>query len=554
MVALFVDLKVAFDSVERGVLVEAMGERGIREGMVVRVEEIMRETRSRVRVGGKMGEAFWTARGVRQGCPLSPLLFNVVTADLEEKMRKVRWGEVRLGEKRIYTSAYADDIVMMAENEEEMGSMIERLEGYLERKRLELNMSKTKILRFRKGGGRMGKKVWRWRGKVMEEVEEYKYLGYTLKRNGNQEAHIRERVKRAAAIMGQSRNIGVEEKGENGEVGEKIPEVGVGSRRKNVRFLQSVKVIRKNGKDITNSVKSVRCWIITINSILELWNYLNLQQSSVPIQYLLTRRLNQDCLENFFGTIKQSGNAFNPTSMQFYYSFKKLFSIDYIKANSGNCAADEESILIRCQHIKRTQNVIFQTSSKAATFITSGINKYDYRNLSVTEENVFFYICGYLLHRLFIKHLCDTCTLLAGKDCNLDEARLYSYFKTYDNTNDMFGSLYVPSAVFANYIRELYTKFFENINIIIETNVMQKFMQILSTIQFSHPCCDFPNIYLLKLFIRMRLYYILKFINRNFKTKKRSKKNLLFCVIINNLNFYILFVFVQYLFSLICNT
>lgn len=108
---------------------------------------------------------------------------------------------------------------------------------------------------------------------------------------------------------------------------------------------------------------------------------------------------------------------------------------------------------------------------------------------------------------------------------------LYIYFKTYDNTDDdMFGSLYVPSAVFINYITELHTKFFENINIITQTNVMQKFMQILSTIQFSHPCCDFPNIYLLKLFIRMRLYYILKFINRDMKTKKKSnRKTIILC-------------------------
>ncbi|XP_012231352.2 uncharacterized protein [Linepithema humile] len=96
----------------------------------------------------------------------------------------------------------------MAENEEEMGSMIRRLEGYLGRKRLELNLSKTKILRFRKGGGRMGKKIWRWRGKVIEEVKKFRYLGYTLKRNGKQEAHVREKVKRAAAIMGQVWGIG----------------------------------------------------------------------------------------------------------------------------------------------------------------------------------------------------------------------------------------------------------------------------------------------------------------------------------------------------------
>lgn len=60
---------------------------------------------------------------------------------------------------------YADDIVMIAENEEEMRSMIEKLEGYLDRKKLELNTDKTKILSFRKGG-RTRKRVWRWKGKV----------------------------------------------------------------------------------------------------------------------------------------------------------------------------------------------------------------------------------------------------------------------------------------------------------------------------------------------------------------------------------------------------
>lgn len=42
--------------------------RGVgREKLVVRVGEIYAETRNRVRVGGNMGEVFWTARGVRRG-------------------------------------------------------------------------------------------------------------------------------------------------------------------------------------------------------------------------------------------------------------------------------------------------------------------------------------------------------------------------------------------------------------------------------------------------------------------------------------------------------
>lgn len=54
----------------------------------------------------------------------------------------------------------------MAENKEEMRNMIERLKRYLERKGLELNMKKTKLMRFRKGNKwEIGKKELEMEGK-----------------------------------------------------------------------------------------------------------------------------------------------------------------------------------------------------------------------------------------------------------------------------------------------------------------------------------------------------------------------------------------------------
>lgn len=50
-----------------------------------------KETTSKVRVREMMGEIFWTAREVRQGYPLSPLLFSVLATKLQKKqMGKVR--------------------------------------------------------------------------------------------------------------------------------------------------------------------------------------------------------------------------------------------------------------------------------------------------------------------------------------------------------------------------------------------------------------------------------------------------------------------------------
>lgn len=102
LVPLFMNLRAAFDTVDRGVLVETMKRKELREGLVKRVKEVVRETKRRVREGVEMGEGFWMIRGLRQGCPLSPLLFNIFVTDIEEEMEKVRWGEVRIGGRRVY--------------------------------------------------------------------------------------------------------------------------------------------------------------------------------------------------------------------------------------------------------------------------------------------------------------------------------------------------------------------------------------------------------------------------------------------------------------------
>lgn len=90
LVALFVDLRAAFDLVDKGVLVKTMKGKGIREELVRRVKEVIKETRSRVRAGREIREGFWMARG-RQECPLSPLLFNILLVDIEEEIRKIKW-------------------------------------------------------------------------------------------------------------------------------------------------------------------------------------------------------------------------------------------------------------------------------------------------------------------------------------------------------------------------------------------------------------------------------------------------------------------------------
>lgn len=243
-----------------------------------------------------------------------------------------------------------------------------------------------------------------------------------------------------------------------------------------ISFLQNIKVKTKNGKDITNSIKSIKCWIITIKSFLQLWT--EMEQFSTPIKFLFIRRLNQDALENFFGVIRtQNGNAYNPTPIQFYFSFKKLFRINYCHINTGNCEIDKDEILTKFTNFNEKDTVEIQTVFDESS-INMEIDDYEYRDLPVNEENAFMYICGYLLKRCFIKHRCETCeSLLLDKNNNLNSLQYYNYFKAYNSTeNDIYGKLYIPTSVFVSYIKEMHITFFLNFKIICQSNVIQKFI------------------------------------------------------------------------------
>jgi len=91
-------------------LIDVLRKRKVREGLIERLRKILRETRSRVRVVEELWSVFGRRNRVRQVCPLSPILL----IDLE-KLGKVKWGKMKVGKKRIYSLAYADDVVLIGE-------------------------------------------------------------------------------------------------------------------------------------------------------------------------------------------------------------------------------------------------------------------------------------------------------------------------------------------------------------------------------------------------------------------------------------------------------
>ncbi|XP_066585598.1 uncharacterized protein [Prorops nasuta] len=121
---------------------------------------------------------------------------------LEERAK----GGIQVGARKMYSLTYADDIVVVAKKMEGMRLMMKEVEGYLDEMGMELNVEKTKLVRF--GKRIRGEVRCKWKGGWIEEARVVTYLGYKFGRNGRQDEHIAERVKKAGGIMKEVWGIG----------------------------------------------------------------------------------------------------------------------------------------------------------------------------------------------------------------------------------------------------------------------------------------------------------------------------------------------------------
>lgn len=85
--ACFVDLTVAFHKVNRKKLWKILEKAGINEGLIKEIRELFEETKCEIRVNGTKAREFWTKKGLKQGCPLSGLLFIIYMAETGKNMR-----------------------------------------------------------------------------------------------------------------------------------------------------------------------------------------------------------------------------------------------------------------------------------------------------------------------------------------------------------------------------------------------------------------------------------------------------------------------------------
>ena len=288
-----------------------------------------------------------------------------------------------------------------------------------------------------------------------------------------------------------------------------------------ISFIKSLKIVQGN-EEVTSRIKCINGWLVTINAICQIWDHL---QQNHGFKFLLTRRLNTDPIENFFGTIRQQGGN---SDIQFTHAFRKLFFSSFLNSSRGNCDDDFDNLLAQFSKADSTVPALIPapTSPRSDDIIST-----DYRDKEVRDnllkDNPIAYVAGYLLRKCFHIHQCPTCKSALVTNELEENRNLLCFFKAYESEKT-FGGLLAPTKPCLDYVTKLEDQFVRDFSAYTKSEGIRKKILV-------HPqsvpvpftvCSEFQLDYLLKLFLRMRIYYSIKFAKRDLSTgSKKAKKS-----------------------------
>ena len=193
----FIDFKKAFDRVWHEALWATMKKYNMGQKLTNIIKQLYAKATSAVIAQGSVGDWFKTTVGVRQGCLLSPTLFNIYLERIMSEALENHCGTVSIGGRNITNLRFADDIDGLAGSEDELATLVKNLDETSSRFDMEISAEKTKLMT--NSGKQISTKI-KVRGQELETVGQFKYLGSIITEEGSR-AEILSRAAQTTAAM-----------------------------------------------------------------------------------------------------------------------------------------------------------------------------------------------------------------------------------------------------------------------------------------------------------------------------------------------------------------
>ena len=181
----FIDFTKAFDYVVRDILWYKLLKYGVRGKIINVLRSMYKNVQSRIKYENQLSVGFQCVLGVRQGECLSPFLFAMYLNDLEETFELKGYKGIEIGMLKLMLLLYADDIVILSESEAGLQMGLDILKDYCDRWKLTVNVNKTKVMIFRKGGTNRRNVKFDYNGVNIDIVNKFTYLGVVFTTGGS---------------------------------------------------------------------------------------------------------------------------------------------------------------------------------------------------------------------------------------------------------------------------------------------------------------------------------------------------------------------------------
>lgn len=203
--ACFVDLKKAYDSIWHNGLLYKLCKYKVGSTFINIIQNMYTKMKSCVKIDSWLSEFFPVNVGTRQGCNLSPTLFNLYLADLPLYMKQHNCKPVLIGDTEINMLMYADDLVVLSYKECDLQHSLGALEEYCQKWKLQINVQKTKIMSFNKRND--SKFKYKIYNTEIEKVKQFCYLGVIFTPSGKVTATVKRLANKASKAYYMYRNF-----------------------------------------------------------------------------------------------------------------------------------------------------------------------------------------------------------------------------------------------------------------------------------------------------------------------------------------------------------
>ena len=175
----FIDFKKAFDLVDRDYMLYKLRKIGLSGKFYHAIKALYKASKSSVQINNVVSKWFDVTNEVRQGDSFSPTLFSIYLNDLVTEMNDLNAG-VAVADICITLLLYADDIVLLAPNEEKLQSMLNVVDKWCRTWGMEINSKKTQILHVRNYQRPRRINQFSCGESLLNYTDTYKYPGYMI--------------------------------------------------------------------------------------------------------------------------------------------------------------------------------------------------------------------------------------------------------------------------------------------------------------------------------------------------------------------------------------